>query len=148
MEYTDAPSTQTADTMLCPNCGQRLPKDAQACDRCDWKREGPVQTAEGTASDAMAALLSIVPGLGHVYKGYRGIGLLFAIGTLIVLGFSGLAAIASAGFGLGLAVFYWVALPCTPMPSKTASFRRRKTKANSIRPLKRYCSRVSARRAS
>jgi apolipoprotein N-acyltransferase len=56
----------------------------------------------------MAALLSIVPGLGHVYKGYRGIGLLFAIGTLIVLGFSGLAAIASAGFGLGLAVFYWV----------------------------------------
>ena len=108
MEYTDAPSTQTADTMLCPNCGQRLPKDAQACNRCDWKREGPVQTAEGTASDAMAALLSIVPGLGHVYKGYRGIGLLFAIGTLIVLGFSGLAAIASAGFGLGLAVFYWV----------------------------------------
>src|SRR4029077_12651887 len=85
MEYTDAPSTQTADTMLCPNCGQRLPKDAQACDQCDWKRESPAQTAEGTASDAMAALLSIVPGLGHVYKGYRGIGLLFAIGTLIVL---------------------------------------------------------------
>ena len=108
MEYTDAPSTQTADTMLCPNCGQRLPKDAQACDRCDWKRESPAQTAEGTASDAMAVLLSIVPGLGHVYKGYRGIRLLFAIGTLIVLGFSGLAAIASAGFGLGLAVFYWV----------------------------------------
>ena len=94
MEYTDAPSTQTADTMLCPNCGQRLPKDAQACDRCTWKRESP-EVAEGTASDAMAALLSIIPGLGHVYKGYRGIGLLFAIGTLIVLGFSGLAAIAS-----------------------------------------------------
>jgi len=68
------------------------------------------ETAEGTASDAMAALLSVVPGLGHVYKGYRGIGLLFAIGTLIVLGFSGLAAIASAGFGLGLAVFYWIAV--------------------------------------
>jgi len=78
MEYTDAPTTQTADTMLCPNCGQRLPKDAQACDRCNWKRENP-EIAEGTASDAMAALLSIVPGLGHVYKGYRGIGLLFAI---------------------------------------------------------------------
>jgi hypothetical protein len=93
--------------MLCPNCGQRLPKDAPACDRCHWKRE-TAETAEGTASDAMAALLSIVPGLGHVYKGYRGIGLLFAIGTLIVLGFSGIAAIASAGFGLGLAVFYWV----------------------------------------
>ena len=105
MEYTDAPSTQTADTMLCPNCGQRLPAGSESCDQCDWKRE---ERAEGTASDAMAALLSIVPGLGHVYKGYRGIGLLFAIGTLIVLGFSGLAAIASAGFGLGLAVFYWI----------------------------------------
>ena len=93
--------------MLCPNCGQRLPKDSESCDQCGWKREGS-DTAEGTASDAMAALLSIVPGLGHVYKGYRGIGLLFAIGTLIVLGFSGLAAIASAGFGLGLAVFYWI----------------------------------------
>src|SRR6266513_2079004 len=91
MEYTDAPSTQTADTMLCPNCGQRLPAGSESCDQCDWKRE---ERAEGTASDAMAALLSIVPGLGHVYKGYRGIGLLFAIG--------------SAGFGLGLAVFYWI----------------------------------------
>ena len=107
MEYTDAPSTQTADTMLCPNCGQRLPKGSESCDQCGWKREGS-DTAEGTASVVMAALLSIVPGLGHVYKGYRGIGLLFAIGTLIVLGFSGLAAIASAGFGLGLAVFYWI----------------------------------------
>jgi hypothetical protein len=106
MEYTDAPSTQTADTMLCPNCGQRLPKGSESCDQCGWKHEGS-ETAEGTASDAMAALLSIVPGLGHVYKGYRGIGLLFAIGTLIVLGFAGLAAIASAGFGLGMAVFYW-----------------------------------------
>ena len=105
MEYTDAPSTQTADTMLCPNCGERLPAGSEACQHCGWRRE---ETAEGTASDAMAALLSIVPGLGHVYKGYRGIGLLFAAGTLIVLGFSGLAAIASAGFGLGLAVFYWI----------------------------------------
>jgi hypothetical protein len=105
MEYTDAPSTQTADTMLCPNCGERLPAGSESCGHCGWKRE---ETAEGTASDAMAAMLSIIPGLGHVYKGYRGIGLLFAIGTLIVLGFSGIAAVASAGFGLGMAVFYWI----------------------------------------
>jgi hypothetical protein len=105
MEYTDAPSTQTVDTMLCPNCGERLPAGSESCGHCGWKRE---ETAEGTASDAMAALLSIIPGLGHVYKGHRGIGLLFAIGTLIVLGFSGIAAVASAGFGLGMAVFYWI----------------------------------------
>ena len=69
--------------------------------------EGPVQTAEGTASDAMAALLSIVSGLGHVYKGYRGIGLL-CDRHLNCARILGPAAIASAGFGLGLAVFYWV----------------------------------------
>src|SRR5437868_14479578 len=102
MEYTDAPSTQTADTMLCPNCGQRLPAGSNACDQCGWKRE---ETAEGTASDAMAALLSIVPGLGHVYKGYRGIGLLFAIGTLIVLGVSGIVAVVTAAFSLRMSVF-------------------------------------------
>jgi len=61
--------------MLCPNCGQRLPKDAQACDRCDWKREGPVQTAEGTASDAMAALAIIA--LTNIFGTY-GFGLLGA----------------------------------------------------------------------
>ena len=105
MEYTDAPATQTEDTMLCPNCGERLPAGSETCEHCGWRRE---ETAEGTASDAMAAVLSIIPGLGHVYKGYRGLGLLFTIGTLLVLGFSGLAAIASAGFGLGMAVFYWI----------------------------------------
>src|ERR1043166_6591501 len=101
MEYPDAPSTQTADTMFVPDCGERLPAGSHACDQCGWKRE---ETAEGTASDAMAALLSIIPGLGHVYKGYRGLGLLFAIGTLLVLGFSGLAAIASAAMAALLSI--------------------------------------------
>ena len=137
MEYTDAPSTQTADTMLCPNCGQRLPKDAQACDRCDWKREGPVQTAEGTASDAMAALLSIVPGLGHVYKGYRGIGLLFAIGTLIVLG------VWARPRRLLLGRRCHARL-CHQRPRRSVGERRRRT----VLGAEALCSRVSARRAS
>lgn len=109
MEYTDAPPALTAtETTTCPRCGGVLAAGEAGCSHCGWKKADDPNQAEGTASDAIAAVLSVVPGLGHVYKGYRGIGLLFAIGTLIVLGFSGLAAIASAGFGLGLAVFYWI----------------------------------------
>ena len=69
MEYTDVPTTKAASSeaekMPCPYCGHLLPKDAKSCNRCDWTR-GATETAEGKASDAMAVLLSIVPGLGHI----------------------------------------------------------------------------------
>jgi hypothetical protein len=109
MEYTDAPQqTATTDTMPCPLCGHILPKDAESCDRCDWTRHNETVTAEPKASDAIAALLSIVPGLGHVYKGHKMIGLLFIfIASPLVFFFSFLAAIASAGFGFGLFLLYW-----------------------------------------
>ena len=61
--------------MPCPYCGHLLPKDAQACTQCDWTR-ADTQTAEGKASDAMAVLLSVIPGLGHIYKGHKLIGAL------------------------------------------------------------------------
>ena len=110
MEYTDAPTLEppvSADTMECPLCGHILPKDADACDRCDWVRTD-TETAEGKASDAVAVMLSVIPGLGHVYKGHKVIGLLFIfIVSPLVLFFSFLAAIASAGFGFGLFLLYW-----------------------------------------
>jgi len=57
----------------------------------------------------MAILLSIIPGLGHIYKGYRVMGavLLFIV-TPIAVAFGLLAAFASAGFGIGMLVFYWL----------------------------------------
>jgi hypothetical protein len=57
----------------------------------------------------MAILLSIVPGLGHIYKGHRVMGavLLFLV-TPIAVAFGLLAAFASAGFGIGMLVFYWI----------------------------------------
>src|SRR5437762_6177200 len=112
MEYADAPVAEPtagdADKMPCPYCGHLLPKDAQACDRCDWTRSA-TETAEGKASDAMAVLLSIIPGLGHIYKGHKltGVILLFLVNPL-ALAFGFLAAFASAGFGIGILFFYWV----------------------------------------
>ena len=112
MEYTDAPTTEppvSSDTMECPLCGHVLPKDAEACDRCDWERAPDTETAEGKASDAVAVMLSVIPGLGHVYKGYKLVGLLFVIGAFGALALGALAATATAGFGFFLVVIvYWV----------------------------------------
>lgn len=112
MEYTDAPTIEppvSADTMTCPLCGHVLPKDAAACDRCDWVRAS-AETAEGKASDLVAVMLSVIPGLGHVYKGYKLLGLLFVIGAFGALLLGALAATATAGFGLGLIPIYWFAV--------------------------------------
>ena len=115
MEYTDAPTTAPqaeapANMMPCPYCGTLLPKDAESCNRCDWTRRA-TETAEPKASDAMAVLLSIIPGLGHIYKGHKLVGavLLFLVTPFAVV-FGFLAAFASAGFGIGMLVFYWLAV--------------------------------------
>src|SRR5438105_13735844 len=112
VEYTDAPAAapeaRTGDTMPCSYCGHLLPKDAERCDRCDWVR-GATQTAEAKASDAVAVMFSIVPGLGHIYKGHILAGLLWMIGAIPVGIFVFLAAFASAGWGLGLFFFYLAA---------------------------------------
>jgi hypothetical protein len=112
VEYTDAPSIQSpiglSEKMACPYCGHLLTKDAQKCDRCDWTRQ-ETQTAEGKASDAMAVILSIVPGLGHIYKGHKLAGFLWMFGAIpagiLVL----IAAFASAGFGAALFFLYLIA---------------------------------------
>src|SRR4051812_48547402 len=112
VEYTDAPAVHpeagTRDEMPCPYCGHLLPKGAERCDHCDWIR-GASETAEGKASDAVAVLFSIVPGLGHIYKGHILAGLLWMIGAIPVGVFVFLAAFASAGWGLGLFFFYLAA---------------------------------------
>jgi TM2 domain-containing membrane protein YozV len=113
VEYTDAPTAppepSAGDKMPCPYCGHLLPKDAERCDRCDWVR-GATQTAEGKASDMVAVMFSIVPGLGHIYKGHILAGLLWMIGAIPVGIFVLLAAFASAGWGLGLFFFYLAAV--------------------------------------
>jgi hypothetical protein len=111
MEYTDAPTTQPAfgeaEQMPCPYCGHMLPKDATACDRCDWTRSA-THTAEGQASDAVAVLLSVIPGLGHIYKGHKLLGaLLMFVGTPMAIGIAALTFTFTAGFGGLLLPLYW-----------------------------------------
>ncbi|MEP6603854.1 MAG: hypothetical protein ABJB69_07900 [Spartobacteria bacterium] len=111
MEYTDAPSQPqtdiSSDTMECPYCGHTLPKDAQRCDQCDWTRAA-TETAEGKASDAVAVMLSVIPGLGHIYKGHRLVGaLIMFIGTPMAMGIAALTFTFTAGFGALLLPLWW-----------------------------------------
>ena len=92
--------------MKCPLCDTPLPDDAQSCTRCDWVREPPeIEThASGrNTRDVAAFWLSLVPGLGHLYKGHLILGglIFFIIGPL-VLGIG-----VSLAFGtLGLSMIY------------------------------------------
>jgi hypothetical protein len=94
--------------MQCPYCGKMLPKDAAKCDQCDWVRS-ETHTAEGKASDAMAVILSIIPGLGHIYKGHKLAGFLWMAGAIPAGIFVLIAAFASAGFGAALFLLYLIA---------------------------------------
>ncbi len=95
MEYTDAPATESTQQPLA------APTPAT----------GLLETAEGQASDLVAVTLSIVPGLGHIYKGYRFIGLLLIfIGTPMAIGLALLIATGTAGFGFFLLPIYWIAV--------------------------------------
>lgn len=69
---------------------------------------GKLVTAEGKASDAMAVLLSVVPGLGHIYKGHKLIGMLLVfVGTPMAVLLALLIATGTAGFGILLLPVYW-----------------------------------------
>ncbi len=95
LEYTDAPDVESSEQPL------RTPTAAS----------GLLETAEGKASDLVAVTLSIVPGLGHIYKGYRIIGvLLMFIGTPLAVGAALLIATGTAGFGFFLLPIYWIAV--------------------------------------
>jgi hypothetical protein len=69
--------------MRCPLCDTELPAGAQQCTHCDWVREEP-QVSH--TRDMAAVWLSLVPGLGHVYKGHLVFGavILFVIGPLVL----------------------------------------------------------------
>ena len=63
------------------------------------------------AENAIAALLSIVPGLGHIYKGHYEAGLawmFFGMPLAIFVGI--LFGLATAGIGLLFPIVCWVAL--------------------------------------
>lgn len=95
LEYTDAPATESTEEAFTPPTPET----------------GLLETAEGQASDLVAVAMSVIPGLGHVYKGYRLIGiLLMFFGTPMAVGLALLIATGTAGFGFFLLPIYWIAV--------------------------------------
>ena len=59
LEYTDAPPAEP------------MPNETQMPQARPATPLAPSEGAEGKASDLVAMLLSVVPGLGHIYKGHK-----------------------------------------------------------------------------
>jgi hypothetical protein len=71
----------------------------------------PLTKEEKHAHNEIAALLSIVPGLGHVYKGHYGMGFLWMfLGRPIAIWIGILFGLATAGVGLLFPILCWVGL--------------------------------------
>jgi hypothetical protein len=93
----------------CPLCDVPLdPNNPDECPKCDWVRGYRQREAGGgTFRDRAAVMLSIVPGLGHIYKGHRLLGALLMLGSVFAACAALLAGFASAGWGALLLPLYW-----------------------------------------
>jgi hypothetical protein len=97
----------------CPLCDAPLqPSHPDSCSKCDWvahPRETP-QAATGSIRDKFAVCLSVVPGLGHIYKGHKLTGALYMLGAVFAVFAALVASTATAGFGILLLPLYWIGI--------------------------------------
>jgi hypothetical protein len=71
----------------------------------------PLSKEEKHANNEIAALLSIVPGLGHIYKGHYEAGFLWMfLGMPVAMWIGILFGLATAGIGLLFPILCWAAL--------------------------------------
>ncbi len=87
-----------ASDVLCGRCGALLTNPSAPCPRCGTPASGSWQYAAPRASrkdPRVAALLAIIPGMGHVYLGHN----LKALGFFV-----GVAGLQFFGFDLDLSV--------------------------------------------
>lgn len=106
---TTAANPTVTETRTCPLCDAPLdPANPNECPKCDWvvgyRRN---QQPRDNTRDVISVFLSVVPGLGHIYKGYRLTGVLYMIGSLFAISAVVVAATFTAGWALLLAPIYW-----------------------------------------
>lgn len=77
-----------ASNVICGHCGALLDSPSAGCAQCG-ARPSVSGVVRPRKSPALATMLAVVPGLGHIYLGQYGRGLGFMAGTA-VLQFAGL----------------------------------------------------------
>ena len=71
----------------------------------------PVTSEARHAHNEIAALLSIIPGLGHIYKGHYEVGVIWMfLGMPFAIWIGIILSLATAGIGLLFPILCWVAL--------------------------------------
>jgi hypothetical protein len=97
-------------TFHCPYCEEPLPEGATECTKCDWVRpepEPPNAWEQRNPRNVAAAVLSVIPGAGHYFKGYHLPGVLLLAGVPVIVVF---AVAFTMFFGWFLIPTYWVAV--------------------------------------
>jgi hypothetical protein len=99
----------STDVNRCPLCGEPLLENPEGCSKCDWVRGYRHPRAlPRNPRDFAAAGLSIFPGVGHVFKGYKMLGwLLLFLGVPVIVVF---AFAFTMFFGWLLVPAYWIAV--------------------------------------
>jgi hypothetical protein len=91
----------------CPLCNEKLGANPDECSHCDWVRGYRHRKLTGNRRDKIAAVLSVVPGAGHWFKGYPVIAVLFLLGTVPAVYVALMVALPTIGWGFILAPAYW-----------------------------------------
>lgn len=91
----------------CPLCGEPLLENSDSCSKCDWVRGyRQPRSMPRNPRDFAAAGLSIIPGAGHIFKGYRLLGwllLFLGVPVIVVVAFA-----FTMFFGWLLVPAYWI----------------------------------------
>ncbi len=109
MPTTEANPSRTG-VQTCPLCETPLnPENLNECPKCDWVATQSEPAEVGNSfRDRVAVALSVVPGLGHIYKGHRLTGALYLLGAAFAIFAAIVASTATAGFGILLLPLYWL----------------------------------------
>ena len=107
----ESKSSNGSATQTCPLCGAPLnPASPEACSQCDWVAKPAEQQSGGMVRDKIAVCLSVVPGLGHFYKGHRLTGALYFLGAVFSVSAALVAGTFTMGFGVLLLPLYWLGI--------------------------------------
>ena len=102
-----------AVALSCPLCNAPLNAEhPDACTICDWVTHPALHeiTHLGTFRDRASVALSVVPGLGHIYKGYKMEAAIYTAGAVFTFFACAIAATFTAGFAILLLPLYWVGI--------------------------------------